>query len=137
MPPEAVYEHPYSIASGREGFRYLRSLGKPPTAIVCGNDVLAMGALIEARARGFNVPEQVSIVGFDNLEFASHLDPPLTTVDVPAREMGEHAADFLVQCVTGQSVPQSIHLEPRLIVRRTSGPAPRPEAPVRRPSPKH
>jgi LacI family transcriptional regulator len=49
---EAVYEHPYSIASGREGFRYLRTLGSPPTAIICGNDVLAMGALIEAHALG-------------------------------------------------------------------------------------
>lgn len=125
LPREAVYEHPYSIASGREGFRYLRTLGSPPTAIVCGNDVLAMGALIEARALGVKVPEAVSIIGFDNLEFASHLDPPLTTVNVPAREMGTHAADFLVQRVTGQSVPRSTLLEARLIVRRTSayGPA--------------
>ena len=124
LKPESVYEHPYAIASGREGLRYLRSLEQPPTAIVCGNDVLAMGALIECRALGVAVPAQVSIVGFDNLEFAAHLDPPLTTVDVPATEMGERAADFLVGRVTGQSVLPYIHLEPRLIVRRTTGPAP-------------
>jgi LacI family transcriptional regulator len=129
---EAVYEHPYSIASGREGFRYLRTLGSPPTAIICGNDVLAMGALIEAHALAVKVPEDVSIVGFDNLEFASHLDPPLTTVDVPAREMGTHAADFLVQRVMGQSAPQSMLLEPRLIVRRTSANAPTHKAFTRR-----
>jgi LacI family transcriptional regulator len=70
------------------------------------------------------VPEDVSIIGFDNLEFASHLEPPLTTIDVPAKEMGESAADFLVRRVTGQSVARAIHLEPRLIVRQTSGPAP-------------
>lgn len=124
LPPDAVYQCPYSIASGREGFRYLRSLAAPPTAVVCGNDVLAIGALIEARALCIRVPEDVSIVGFDNLEFAAHVDPPLTTIDVPAKEMGESAADLLVRRVTGQSAVQSIHLEPRLIVRRTTGPAP-------------
>jgi LacI family transcriptional regulator len=124
LPPEAVYQCPYSIASGREGFRYLRSLAAPPTAVVCGNDVLAIGALIEARALGVRVPDDVSIVGFDNLEFAAHFDPPLTTIDVPAKEMGESAADLLVRRVTGKSAIRSIHLEPRLIVRRTTGPAP-------------
>ena len=124
LAPDAVYQCPYSIASGREGFRYLRSLDTSPTAVVCGNDVLAIGALIEARALGVRVPEDVSIVGFDNLEFAAHLEPPLTTIDVPAKEMGESAADFLVRRVTGQAVNQAIHLEPKLIVRRTSGPAP-------------
>ncbi len=87
-----------------EGLRYLRSLEQRPTAVVCGNDVLAMGALIECRALGIAVPAQVSIVGFDNLEFAAHLDPPLTTVDVPATEMGARAADFLVSRLTGQFV---------------------------------
>lgn len=124
LPPNAVYERPYSIAGGREGFRYLRALVSAPTAILCGNDVLAMGALIESRALAISVPEQVSIVGFDNLEFAAHLDPSLTTMEVPGAEMGERAAEFLVGQVTGQSVLRSVHLEPRLVVRRSSGPAP-------------
>jgi len=118
----AIYQCPYSIAGGREGYRYLRSLHSPPTAVVCGNDVLAMGALMEAKALGDRVPGDVSIVGFDNLELAAHLDPPLTTIDVPANQMGERAADYLVRRVMGESVSQSIHLEPRLIVRGTTGP---------------
>ena len=120
----AVYERPYSIASGREGFRYLQELPQPPTAIVCGNDILAIGALMEARALGVAVPDQVSIVGFDNLELAANVEPPLTTVDVPATEMGERAADFLAARVAGQSVLQSLNIQPTLIVRRTSGRAP-------------
>ena len=124
LPPEAVYERPYSILSGREGVRYLRSLALPPTAIVCGNDVLAMGALAECRAMGISVPDQVSIVGFDNLEFAAHLDPPLTTMEVPAAEMGERAAEFLLRRAAGKSTLPSIYLEPKLIVRRTAGRAP-------------
>jgi LacI family transcriptional regulator len=131
LPPEAVYERPYSILSGREGVRYLRSLTPAPTAIVCGNDVLAMGSLVECRALGIGVPDQISVVGFDNLEFAAHLDPPLTTMEVPAAEMGERAAEFLLRRANGQSALPSIHLEPRLIVRRTAGPAP-----AQHPSPK-
>lgn len=121
---EFVYQCPYSIAGGREGFRYLLSLKNKPTAIICGNDVLAMGALIEARSLSIQIPSAASIVGFDNLEFSAHLEPPLTTIDVPAKEMGESAAEYLVQKVTGRTAIQSLHLEPRLIVRKTSGPAP-------------
>ena len=83
-----------------------------------------MGALIEARALSIQIPEAASIVGFDNLEFSAHLEPPLTTIDVPAREMGESAAEYLVNTVSGRTTTQSVHLEPRLIVRKTSGPAP-------------
>lgn len=124
LPSSSVYERPYSIASGREGFRYLMGTQRPPTAIVCGNDVLAIGALIEARASNVSVPGAVSVVGFDNLELAANVEPPLTTLDVPAGEMGERAADFLAARVSGQSVLPSIHVEPRLIVRGTTGPAP-------------
>ena len=124
LPPEAVYERPYSIASGREGLRYLRSLDPPPTAIMCGNDILAMGALVECRSLGIRIPQQISIVGFDNLEFAAHLDPPLTTMEVPAAEMGERAADLLLRRIGGQSSVESVHLEPRFILRHTTGRAP-------------
>lgn len=124
LPADAVYERPYSIATGREGFRYLRTRRDPPTAVVCGNDVLAIGALIEARAMGVRVPDDVSIVGFDNIELAANVDPPLTTVDVPAAEMGERAADYLAARIAGQTGLSAVHLEPTLIARRTTGPAP-------------
>jgi LacI family transcriptional regulator len=128
LPPEAVYERPYSILSGREGVRYLRTLTPSPTAIICGNDVLAMGALAECRAAGISVPDEISLVGFDNLEFAAHLDPPLTTMEVPAAEMGARAADFLLSQVSGKLDLHSVHLEPNLIVRRTTGRAPQPDS---------
>ena len=67
---------------------------------------------------GIRVPEEISIVGFDNLEFAAHLDPPLTTMEVPAAQMGERAAEFLLRRASGQSALPSIYLEPKLIVRR-------------------
>lgn len=124
LPADAVYERPYSIAGGREGFRYLRGLRPSPSAIVCGNDVLAIGALLEARSSGVKVPDEVSIVGFDNLELAANMDPPLTTVDVPATQMGERAADFLAATIAGESVLRAIRIEPTLIARKTTGRAP-------------
>jgi LacI family transcriptional regulator len=131
LPPEAVYERPYSILSGREGVRYLCALTPRPTAIICGNDVLAMGALAECRAAGVRVPDEISVVGFDNLEFAAHLDPPLTTMEVPAAEMGERAADFLLSQINAGLALQSVYLEPNLIVRRTTGRAPSAEASIK------
>jgi LacI family transcriptional regulator len=125
LPGHAVYERPYSIANGREGLRYLASLSPPPTAIICGNDILAMGALIESRTLEIHVPERLSIAGFDNLEFAPYLDPPLTTMEVPAAEMGERAAEFLLARIAEKPVAELIYLEPRLIVRQSTGPAPR------------
>lgn len=119
---ELVYERPFAIASGREGLRYLRSLNPPPTAIVCGNDILAMGAVIECGALKLKIPRQVSIVGFDNLEFASFLDPPLTTMEVPASYMGERAAELLLHRVLGESTVPSVQIDPRLVVRRSTGP---------------
>jgi len=124
LSPTAVYERPYSIVSGREGLRYLRALDPAPSAIICGNDVLAMGALAESRSLGIRIPEEISIVGFDNLEFAAHLDPPLTTMDVPAAEMGERAADLLLGRIDSQPALASVQVEPRLIVRGTSGRGP-------------
>lgn len=124
LPPDAVFERPYSIPSGREGLRHLVARRPRPTAIVCGNDVMAMGALAECRALGLRVPDDLSIVGIDDIEFAAHLDPPLTTLAVPAAEMGRRAADVLVEGAAGRPLPRRSPVEPRLIVRGTTGPAP-------------
>ena len=65
------------------------NLPDPPTAIVCGNDEMAIGALAEMRAMGLRVPEDVSIVGFDDIRYAEAMNPPLTTVAQPREEIGE------------------------------------------------
>ena len=93
-----------------------------PSAIICGNDILAFGAVAECQARGLSVPEDISVVGFDNLEFSTHANPPLTTIDVPAEEMGETAAHFILRKLGGETV--SIHnpVEVELILRGSSAP---------------
>jgi LacI family transcriptional regulator len=91
-----------------------------PTAVVCGNDVLALGAHIEAAALGIPVPRDLSIVGIDDLEFASHLSPPLTTLSGPATEMGRLAARQIMSRLIGEPVPDHVRLEAKLIVRGTT-----------------
>ena len=72
-----VAESPYSISNGRRACALLLSReNPPPTAMICGNDVLALGALIECTAKGMEIPGDISVVGFDNLEYAMHSNPP-------------------------------------------------------------
>jgi LacI family transcriptional regulator len=67
LPPEAITERRYALAPARDGLRYLLGASPRPTAIVCGNDVLAIGAMLEAQRLGLDVPRDLSIVGFDDL----------------------------------------------------------------------
>ena len=84
----AIVETEYHIESGGDAFATLMAAANPPTAILCGNDVLAVGAVGRALDSGYAVPGDVSITGFDDIELARIVTPALTTVQVPHREMG-------------------------------------------------
>lgn len=116
-------EKPYAISAGYEGMRELVGKGGPPTAVVCFSDVLAIGALAYCADLCIAVPDEISIVGYDNLEFGAHIRPALTTLEIPAVKMGHLAADFLIQRLRGRSPLEFQELETRLIVRSTTGPA--------------
>jgi LacI family transcriptional regulator len=122
LQPSRLVERPYQVGDGRSAFRMLMALPEPPTAIICGNDVLAFGAVLEALASGVSVPGRVSITGFDDLDLASHIQPPLTTMRVPSTEMGTRAGDYLLARLNGISVPDFVELEAELIVRATTAP---------------
>jgi len=115
----------YSIMGGRESLRFLMNLDPAPTAIVCTSDVLAFGAMVEARAQGIAIPAALSITGFDDLDFAEHLQPPLTTIHVPAADLGARAADYLLASIAGRPIADRIELPVNLIVRGTTS-RPRP-----------
>ena len=125
LPPERIVEHPYRVMEGRFGLRRLMGLDPAPTAIVCGNDVLAFGAVLEAQALGYDVPKNVSIAGFDDLDWASQLPPGLTTVALPAPEVGHQAARYLIETLNGKSMPHATEVEVRLILRGSTGPVPK------------
>jgi LacI family transcriptional regulator len=119
-----VIETTYSIECGVEAFRQIMAWTPRPTAVFCGNDVLAIGALRAAKEMGLSVPGDVSITGFDDIELASLAEPALTTVHVPHREMGRRAAGMLVDMVTKKITPKSVELQTDIRLRRTLGPPP-------------
>ena len=119
-----IVEEPYSIEGGREGLRRVVADGRRPTALICGSDVLAFGAIIECDSKAIAVPKELSIAGFDDLEFAAHLRPPLTTIRVPASEMGRRAGEFLLAKIAGQPHAPHYPLETSLILRQSTAPPP-------------
>jgi len=120
-----LQERSYALADARDGLRALMANSPAPTAIVCGNDVLAMGALLEAERLGIPVPGRLSIVGFDDLEMARHIRPALTTLHVPTERMWRSAADRLVDALEQRTVPRATEVEVDLVVRESTGPVPR------------
>ena len=93
-----------------------------PTAIIGLNDPLAMGAMIEAQRHGLRVPEDLSVVGFDDVDFACELRPSLTTVRIPAAEIGVATAEYLLARVRNAAVPRTVEVPVDLIVRDSTCP---------------
>ncbi|NKB65295.1 MAG: LacI family DNA-binding transcriptional regulator [Gammaproteobacteria bacterium] len=119
--PALFLECHYSHHHGREALSTLLVQAQPPTAIICGNDVLAMGALFEASSRGIDVPGELSITGFDNLPITEHLRPSLTTIDVPPEEMGIAAARSITDNLRFGKAIESRLLQANLLIRETTG----------------
>jgi LacI family transcriptional regulator, galactose operon repressor len=111
------------IAPGRAAAEQLLDLPERPTAIFAFNDNIAIGALQGARARGLRVPEDLSVVGFDDVEHATIVTPALTTVRQPLAEMGRTAVSLLSRLLEGQSF-ETLHVElaTRLVVRDSTAP---------------
>ena len=93
--PDLVVEGDWSASAGFRGTQHLRSLANPPTAIFCQNDRMAIGCYEALKESRLTIPDDVSVVGYDDEEIARHLYPPLTTLVLPHREMGRWAVDYL------------------------------------------
>lgn len=124
LPPHRLVERPYGLGPARDGLRVLLQAAPAPTAIVCGNDVLAFGGLLEAQKLGVEVPGQLSIVGFDDLELAAHVQPPLTTVRVPAEALWRRAAERVIGALRGDPPAGESEFEVALVVRGSTAPPP-------------
>lgn len=117
-------EWPYEIGEGRKAASYLLATANPPTAIVCDNDILALGVLFECLAHDVKVPQEISITGFDGLDLAGQVEPPLTTVHVPSFEMGRRSAEYLIARLNDKPAADKTKLESNLIIRGTTAPPP-------------
>ena len=91
-----------------------------PTAVVCGNDVQAIGALAECHAQGIAVPREISVTGFDDLEMAAVVTPALTTVHFPTAELGTYAAQHLLARLAGKPFAARTELPVSLVVRAST-----------------
>ena len=116
-----VRETPYSIENGARAFETLMA-ENAPTAVLCGNDVLAAGALRRAAEMGLAVPGDVSVTGFDDIELAEIVTPGLTTMHVPHREMGRRSAQALIALRNGETFGASLKLDADIKWRATLGP---------------
>jgi LacI family transcriptional regulator len=119
MDPDAVpiIETPYGIETGGDAFETLIKSPRRPTVVMCVNDVLAVGAMQRARDMGLDVPRDISVTGFDDIELARIVTPQLTTVHVPHRTMGRMAAEELVGMVEQKRPGVSRALEISLELR--------------------
>jgi len=119
---DAIFETPYGIREGAAAAERLLSTPDRPTAIICGNDVLAAGAMTAAARLGIRVPEALSITGFDDIDLAEVLTPALTTIHVPHRRMGAAAARLVLALRDDDPSPSSTCFETRIVQRGSLAP---------------
>lgn len=97
-----VFKGDYSFESGAKGAEYFLSLKNPPTAIICANDAMAIALIREATQRGLSVPDDLSVMGFDDIPVSSHINPPLTTLAAPIEEITGSAFKMLNSLINGE-----------------------------------
>lgn len=118
--PDKVFYGNYVQTGGSDGFHYFQQQKTPFTAIVCANDEMATGVLASAREAGMKVPDQLSLMGFDNVLFSSYTFPTLSTVNYPITQMGEMAAHIVMNQVYDEKKVEIGHIfEPELVLRES------------------
>jgi LacI family transcriptional regulator len=118
----AMYESAegYTIEFGDKTLRRIRLERPEVTAVICNSDVIAFGVLSACKKLGIDVPREMSVVGYDNLEFAEYLEPPLTTLAIPASEMGLRSAEALIANLKNGTEIKPLLLGTQLMIRQSS-----------------
>jgi len=124
--PHYIARGDFTYEAGANALEQLLNLPQPPTAIFCHSDVMALGALSMAKRRGFRVPDDLSIIGFDNIALAEFCDPPLTTVAQPRFDIGREAMLLLLSQLNGHTVSSGSRLLDCELVLRGTTRAPKP-----------
>jgi DNA-binding LacI/PurR family transcriptional regulator len=125
--PELIFHGNFRVDGGRAAAaEIMRLKGEGfPTAVMAGNDLMAIGAISEFESEGVGVPEDVSVVGFDDIAFAAVTRPPLTTVHLPLDDLGRRAVDVLLKSLEDiKKEGIEIHIQTELVIRDSTGRAP-------------
>lgn len=117
LPSSMLTEQVFNLNGGRSGLRVLMAMRQPPTAIFCGNDLLATGALLEAQRMGIKIPGELSICGIDNHELAEAINPGLTTIDLPTHDLGRITAQAVLAAIAGETIATQSLLPFELVIR--------------------
>lgn len=124
IPSSHIVESSYTVKAARKAAHELIEANGDITALICGNDVLAMGAIYACERLGLKVPDDISIFGHGDFDFASEMSPALSTLQLPEQAIGARAADFLLARLQGKSPEDHIQLPTKLCIRDTTGPVP-------------
>jgi DNA-binding LacI/PurR family transcriptional regulator len=120
-----IFEGDFKTAGGQRAAAEILRLNPMPTAIVSGNDLMAIGALRELKSAGLRAPQDISVIGFDDISFASLADPPLTTILIPRSEIGENAVEALIHTIQdADNLGREFKVSAQLVVRESTGAAP-------------
>jgi LacI family transcriptional regulator len=124
IPPAHALQGHWSIPEGRALFRKLMERQPLPTVVIGGNPFLAVGAMLEAQSRGIRIPQDMSLVGYDDIEIMQELPVSITTVRGPSDEVGRQAARVILRLIEGDATVESVELPSQFLVRASSGPPP-------------
>lgn len=124
VPPEYVVKRVHvdesSDVTARAAMESLLNLKRRPDAVFCHNDPAAIGAMNAILDRGLRIPEDIAVIGCGNIRYSESLRVPLSTIDVPAHQIGEHAAEMILRQITERKEPKSILIPPQLIQRQST-----------------
>jgi DNA-binding LacI/PurR family transcriptional regulator len=109
----------YSMEGGKQLATIISKMENPPTAILAGNDLIAIGLINECRSLNIAIPDDLSVIGVDDIPIASMIHPSLTTIAKPKREVGEKAAEIIIKVINGEEVNRNYKLPVNLIIRDT------------------
>ncbi len=122
VPPKRIIEGAFSYAGGEQAVAALLATDADYSAVFCGNDKVAMVLIAELHKRGISVPGDVSVIGYDDVEFTPFTAPALSTIHAPIEEMSQSACHQLLNLTYGLDLPYQEHFEPSLSVRQSTGP---------------
>lgn len=118
--PRLVKYGNYTVEAGYNAIIQLAREGRRYSAVLAGNDMMALGALNALKELNYKVPSQVELIGFDNISFSQYSDPPLSTIQQPTVEMGTKATEMLLSAINGNPSKGSIRLQPHILLRKST-----------------
>lgn len=120
--PALVWPGDYTLESGLAAAQRFRASAPRPTVIFASNDQMAIGVIAGLREAGIAVPDDVSVAGLDDIPTARYIAPPLTTIEVPLYQLGEHGMQTVLCILSGQKVATPFYLPHKLIIRQSTAP---------------